>query len=178
MFSRKFFINPFKDGHEFAMSCKKTSRIKKRIFLTIFLIVSFITILSTLTLGILSTLKLAKLWLWNENNQNAQGAEQLLNDYIYIINTINACVAFIGSISSFFAFKDGYLRNRTLYRLFDFEILLYNNRIGNYYGLNDEEAKSYLTDRMFQILGKAKNINKLSQLEDEGAEDEQSKTGK
>lgn len=178
MFSRKFLINPFKDGHEFAISCRKNSKLKKRIYFSIFLVVSFIVILSTLTLGILSTLKLAKLWLWDESNQNAQGAEQLLNDYIYIINTINACVAFIGAISSFFAFKDGYLKNRTLYRLFDFEILLYNNRIGNYYGLNNEEAKSYLTDRIFQILGKAKNINKLSKLEDEGSEDEQSKNRK
>ena len=169
---RKMFINPFDDAYEFAISNRKAAKMKKHIFLVVFIIVSFIAVLSSLTLAILSALKLGKLWIWDSSTQNTQEQEILLNDYIYIINTINACVAFISSFGAFFAFKEGYLKNRSLYRLLDFEILMFNERIGNYNGKDETEAKSFLVDRIFKILGWAVNINKLTKLEDEGGENE------
>lgn len=160
-FILKFIIEPTTDIYQLSINNRKFSLIKKRVFFSLFVFLTFITITATFLLSILSTLKLGKLWIFSvESTSNNKEYEQLLNNYVYISNAINAIVAFVGSISAFFAFKDGYLKNRALYRKLDFEIFEFDNKIGHYYLESEKERRCLLIDRVFLILGETKNIKK------------------
>lgn len=163
----KNFLNPIEDGYQYAINNRKIALYKKYFFFLLFVLVSLIALLSTLILSILSTLKLAKLWVFEASA--AEGNEQLsqiLDNYVYITNTISACVALISTISAFFAFKDGYLKNRTLYRKLDFEIYQFENEMGYYYKQIEINRRALFVDRVFLILDEASNINKINKLKE------------
>ena len=167
---KKMFVYPTENGYEYAVNSRKKTLYKKYFFLTLFFITSVIAILSTLILAILSTLKLGKLWIFAPSaSANNEQLSQFLDNYVYITNTITAIVSLISSFASFFAFKDGYLKNRVLYKKIDFELCQYDNSIGYYCDLEEKEKISLLTDRVFAILGEASGI--LKYLKDKRREE-------
>lgn len=155
----KWFNEIETDPYTFANENKRASLYKKHFFLWIFIITSFIALLSTLMLSILSSLKLAKLWFFAEGEVNNEQITNLINNYVYITNTLSAIIAFITTVVAFFAFKQGYLKNRDIYNKLDFELFQYTNEMGFYADLSEEERKKILIDRTF-LIAKSTTLSK------------------
>lgn len=148
-------LNPY----NFAVENKKASIYKKYFYLWIFIIVSLISLTSTFLLSILSSLKLAKLWIFSENvKETTEVIKKLLNNYVYVVNTLNSIISFVSTLIAFFSFKNGYLKNRNIAKKLNFEILQFDNKMG-FYVHDDKKNELLLIDRVSYILDNEKSIS-------------------
>lgn len=156
----KWFNSLETDPYKFACEYKKAALYKKHFYLWIFIISSFIALSSTLLLSVLSSLKLAKLWIWSGNVNNNDQTQKFIDNYVYITNTLSAIISFVTTVVAFFAFKQGYLSNRVIYYKLDFELFEYDNNLGHYNDLEESEKASKLIDRTFFIIQKTNDVKK------------------
>ena len=140
------------DAYLFALESKKAALFKKHFFFWIFIVSSLIALFAAFALSVLSALKLAKLWFFAENAQNPELIQNLLNNYVYITNTLSAIVAFVSTLVSFFTFKQGYAKNRTIYKKLDWELFQYDMQLGFYTAADPQINKVILIDRVASIL--------------------------
>lgn len=162
----KWFYKAKLDAYTYVVENKKAAIYKKHFYLWIFILASLISLASALMLSIFSSLKLAKLWIFSEGVKDSdETIKQLLDNYIYITNALNAIVAFISTLISFFSFKQGYLKNRVIYKKLDFELFQYENKIGYYANDDQNHNDSLLIDRASMILDVASKVNELNKNE-------------
>lgn len=147
----------------FAKNEQKNALYKKHFYFWIFIVVSFIALFSTFFLAILAALKLSKLWIFAENASNSAGIQNIINNYVYITTIFNAILSFISTLISFFAFKQGYLKNRLICKKIEWELFQFNQNIG-IYNHDNQENKSILIDQVSSILDLKVNYSLLQEF--------------
>lgn len=154
-----------KNIYEFCLDKLDSSKKKTKIFFILFVLIGLISLFSTFFLSILSTLKLGKLWIFNISDEsNIEWQNTLINNYVYVTTIINSIVSLLGYISTFFAFKEGYLKNKEIAKKINFELIQYKNKIGYYFKKNEKDSNDILLNHAYRIL------NLSNPFEDESEE--------